>query len=131
MVPPGWVEHHRPVVEGFFEGSTVVLERRNGETLDEWGTATPVWAAVYSGPGLVQVDATRPEVADSAGRVVVVQEYVASLPYTVTLERGVEYRLRVTASRDVGNPDTFTVVAYETQGWPVRRRLRMVRASRE
>ena len=131
VVPPGWVEHHRPVVEGFFRGSAVVLERRNGEALDAWGTSTPVWAAIYAGPGLVQVDSTRPEVTDSAGRVVVVQEYLAMLPHAVTIERGSEHRVRVLTSHDVDSPDVFTVIACETQGWPAYRRLRMVRSSHE
>ena len=39
---------------------TVTLEAYTGETLDDWGTATPVWSEVYAGPGLVQVDTTRP-----------------------------------------------------------------------
>ena len=108
---------------------TVTLEAYTGETLDNWGTATPVWAEVYTGPGLVQVDTTRPAVADSAGRVVIVQEYVAKLPHSVILGRGVEHRVRVTASKDAGNQGTYTVIADETQGWATCRRLRMVRST--
>jgi len=108
---------------------TVALEAYMGETLDDWGTATPVWSEVYAGSGLVQVDTTRPAVADSAGRLVIVQEYVAKLPHSVILERGVEHRVRVAASKDAGNCDTYTVIADETQGWATCRRLRMVRST--
>ena len=31
VVPTGWVEHHRPVVSGFFAG-TILLERKTGQT---------------------------------------------------------------------------------------------------
>lgn len=108
---------------------TVTLEACTGETLDDWGTATPVWSEVYAGPGLVQVDTTRPAVADSAGRPMIVQEYVAKLPHSVILERGTEHRVRVAASKDAGNQDIYTVIADETQGWATCRRLRMVRST--
>ena len=102
---------------------TVVLEVEDGWTVDDLGTRTTAWRAIYGGPGLVQAQRHTPRETDSAGIPVTVQSYVAKLPHTVTLPPKASARIRVTASLDAANVGTYTVLADETQGWATARRI--------
>ena len=107
----------------------VVVEVEDGWEVDDLGTRTTAWRAIYGGPGLVQAQQHTPRETDSAGIPVTVQSYVAKLPHTVTLPQGKRARVRVLASHDPANVGTYTVLADPTQGWATCRRLICARAS--
>ena len=64
---------------------TVAVDAQTGETLDENGTAHPVWSRLYEGKGLVQARQVASAAADSVGRPVIVTAYTARLPLSVII----------------------------------------------
>lgn len=129
VVPTGWVEHHRPVVAGFFAG-TILLERKTGQTTTDPDTKkqTPVWATVYAGPGLIELSDQQVSATDSVGTPLTVSQYVGRMPIEVIPAVG--DRVTSTASRDpkmIGQ--AFTVVMDETQDLAVDRQVTLKRSS--
>lgn len=126
LIAPNDLDEARRLQEAIMT-DRVILERHNGDTTDEWGTATPRWVAVYTGPGLVQSSELRASRVDSAGRVVAVTDLVGKLPWTVTLSEREEYRLRCTASEDPQNVGTYEAAAAQSNGLATCRRLHLTR----
>ncbi|GAA2183385.1 hypothetical protein GCM10009785_26750 [Brooklawnia cerclae] len=130
VLPPGWVEHHRAVVEGFFEGNEILVERKTGQvSVDEaTGAQTPEWAEVYQGPGLIELSTASVQDADSAGVAVVVSRYVGRMPIDVITAVG--DRVTSVKSHDlkmVGQ--RFAVRTDETQDLAVDRQVTLERVS--
>lgn len=81
IVPPGWVEHHRPTVEGFLLDRCVIREPDSwaGETLTEGGIA---WQ--YGGldeiPCRIQVDESQPLTTAVGGQEMQATRLIIALP---------------------------------------------------
>lgn len=104
----------------------VRLEARdNHPKRDTLGRLQDSWNKVYEGPGLVQA-AGSGERALSAQQPVTIASYVAKLPHKFKLDPARTYRLTVVRSLDEKAQDrTFEVIADETNGWAILRRLRL------
>lgn len=108
---------------------TVAVDVQTGETLDEYGTAHPVWSRLYEGKGLVQARQVASTAADSVGRPVIVTAYTARLPLSVIIPEHRAARLTVTASRDPALLGVYTVAGVEAQGLATARRVMLERAT--
>ena len=96
--------------------------------LDDLGTRTDAWEPVYSGPGLVQASATKPQTTDATGKPVLVVEYIGKVPLSVVLTARTRYRVRVIESLDPANLGTYEGLLAESNGLSIVRRLHLVRA---
>ena len=114
-------------VHGLILTDTVTVERHAGMVLDDLGTRTDAWEPVYSGPGLVQASATKPQTTDSAGRPLTVVEYIGKVPVSVVLTPRTRYRVRVLESLDPGNLGTYEGLMAESNGLAIVRRLHLAR----
>lgn len=128
VLPDGWVERHRPIVEGFFTGNRLRVERSIGSTeTGDFHTLVEQWAVVYEGPGLIELPQQAPPLIDSAGGPVVVAHYVGRMPIDTDVVTG--DKITVLASHDpkmIGQ--VFRVEYDETQDLAVDRQVRIARS---
>ena len=110
---------------------TVTVEQHAGQAVDDLGTKTDRWEPIYTGSGLVQASATKPQTTDAAGRPLVVVEYIGKVPVSVVLTPKTRYRVRVTESLDPANLGIFEgglAETAESNSLAVIRRLHLVRS---
>lgn len=91
VIPAGWVEHHRPVIEATF---TARIRLRNpaddeqGEFDEETGTRPVVHAApYYDGPCRIQQQ-KQPQVGSTGEQPVTTHDYLVPVPIEVNAELG-------------------------------------------
>lgn len=116
IVPDGWAARYRPIVAAFFH-DTVTIRRQTGWTEDELGTRIRQWSMLTPAEGVraqVQVRHTASvEALDSAGRPIVVTDYMARLDLEWLPDAGDV--VEVTASPDPANLGLYVVRRRESQ----------------
>ena len=113
----------RELAEARMRGSCVI-ERRTGETVDDYGVVVPSWEAVYSGKSYVRYPGIAFEASrEVAGATVTEARVVVRIPF------GTQHRPgdRVTVTADPDNPhlvgDVYVVESVDSQSQATAQRL--------
>lgn len=101
----------------------VRIEVEDGRTVDDLGTATKTWRAIYEGPGDIKPTTLQPDEREAAGELVVVDAYQVRVPHHVRIPDGVKARVLHLAPSSLEVAHVFEVAVQQHRSHAVWRRL--------